>query len=235
MKKRMISVLIVAVMFLGILPNILSAGFDNDPAADDPFGDQTKTSVSVTTTTQKSIGKTISGLKLTLTSLNSVKLTWNEVSGAEYYQIYRTDGTKAISFYKRVTLNSFVDKKLTRGKTYSYQVKAFSSTLEQSSNFSSKVKTTVFPTKISLVKATAKAKSIVLTVKEVSGAQKYQVVYSKNKNFKNAKTETVKSNKITVKSLKNNTKYYFKVRAVKKVAKKNYYTKYYKLNKKTKK
>ncbi len=252
MKSRLLSLLVIAVMILGVLPIVSGVADTTDPYVDDPFDDKPTTSSqggtttvtkapSVTTTTapktteKKSIGKKISGLKLRMTSVNSLKLTWNQTENAEYYNVYRTDGSKAIGFYKKVTSNSFVDKSLKRGKTYSYQIKAFSKTLNQSSDFSSKVKADIFPDKISSVSAKVKATSIALTVKKVKGAQKYEVVYSTNKNFKNKKTKTSKSNKITVKKLKKNTKYFFKIRAVKKVANKNYYTKYFKLNKKTKK
>ncbi len=245
MKNRILSLIIAVLLVLSFMP-IISGFADTDPYVDDPFDGNpttaqgttfstTPTTPTTPTTAPKAIGKTISGLKITLTSVNSLKLSWNETKNAEYYQVYRTDGSKAISFYAKVTTNSFKEKGLTRGKTYSYQVKAFSKTLNQSSEFSAKVKTTIFANKIASVKATAKATSIVLNIKKVSGADKYEVVYSTNKKFKNKKTATSKSNKVTVKKLKKNTKYFFKVRAVKKVAKKNYYTNYFKLNKTTKK
>lgn len=59
------------------------------------------------------------------TKKSQVKITWNEVSGATHYYVYRLENGK----YKKIkTLTSettsYTDKKLTSGKEYSYKVKA---------------------------------------------------------------------------------------------------------------
>jgi glucose/arabinose dehydrogenase len=46
-----------------------------------------------------------------------------------------------------------------------------------------------------------------------SGVSGYQVSYSTDKNFKNAKTKTVTSTGVTISNLKKNKKYYVRVRA----------------------
>lgn len=75
-------------------------------------------------------------------STTSTKLTWNKVSGATGYEIYRSDTTgssltkkkgQANSSYTDYVLvktlsakkTSYTDKKLTAGRTYNYQIRAY--------------------------------------------------------------------------------------------------------------
>lgn len=68
------------------------------------------------------------------------------------------------------------------------------------------------PTK---VKATAQStSSIRITWKKVKNAKKYQVSYSKNKNFSSAKSVVVTTTSATIKSLSSNKTYYFKIKAI---------------------
>lgn len=62
-----------------------------------------------------------------------------------------------------------------------------------------------------------KAKKATVAWKKVSGANGYEVKYATKKNFKKAKTVTVKATKgkVVIKKLKTNKKYYVKVRAYK--------------------
>lgn len=90
--------------------------------------------------------------------------------------------------------------------------------------------------KANKVKKSAKKATITLKFKKVSGVKKYQVQYSTKKNFKGAKTKTIKKNTYTIKKLKKGKKYYVRVRATKK----NYlgatvYSKWSKKSVKTKK
>ncbi len=65
--------------------------------------------------------------------------------------------------------------------------------------------------------ANVKGKKAKVTFKAVSGAKGYEVQYSTNKNFKNAKVKTAgaKATNVTIKSLTKNKNYYFRVRAFK--------------------
>lgn len=75
-------------------------------------------------------------------------------------------------------------------------------------------------------KVTAKKKSAVVTIKKVTGAEGYQVQYSKKANFKSAKKVTTKTTKATLKKLKKGSRYYVRVRAFKTINGKKVYTKY---------
>lgn len=86
-------------------------------------------------------------------------------------------------------------------------------------------KTTVTsPAKVKSLKVkNNKSKKAKLTWKNVSGANGYQIIYSTSKKFKNSKSKYTGKTKCTVKKLKKGKKYYFKVRAYKKVNGVNYY------------
>lgn len=80
------------------------------------------------------------------------------------------------------------------------------------------------------VKSKAKGKATV-SWKAVKGITSYQVQYSNYKNMKKAKTVNVKSRSksTTLKKLKRKKKCYVRIRTVKKVGKKNYYSKWSKI------
>ena len=80
------------------------------------------------------------------------------------------------------------------------------------------------------VKSKAKGK-VTVSWKAVKGITSYQVQYSSYKNMKKAKTVTVKSHSksTTLRKLKRKKKCYVRIRTVKKVGKKNYYSKWSKI------
>lgn len=66
--------------------------------------------------------------KVSKESSTSVKITWNKVSGASGYIVYRKTGSgewKKIKTIKKGSTISYTDKKLTKGKKYTYTVKAY--------------------------------------------------------------------------------------------------------------
>lgn len=70
--------------------------------------------------------------------------------------------------------------------------------------------------KANKVKATAKKATATLKFRKVANAKKYQVQYSKKANFKGKVSKMTKKNTYTIKNLKKGTKYYVRVRVVKK-------------------
>ena len=89
------------------------------------------------------------------------------------------------------------------------------------------------PAKVKSVKLTAKKKKLNVKWKKVSGATGYEVVYATNKKFtKNKETIEVKKNKVKLKGLKSNRKYFVKVRAYKKANGNTYYGNWSKVVKK---
>ena len=96
----------------------------------------------------------------------------------------------------------------------------------------SKSKTVKAPANTSSLSVRSKAKGkATVSWKAVKGITSYQVQYSNYKNMKKAKTVTVKSRSksTTLKNLKRKKYCYVRIRTVKKVGKKNYYSKWSKV------
>lgn len=168
----------------------------------------------------------VHGFKVVKTKTTSVKLKWKKVNGATGYQIYYS--TKKSGHYKKaktIKKGSKVKatvKKLKSNKTYYFKIRAIKK--KQKGYFTlpvkAKTKKKTRPGKVKglkVVKITTS--SVTLKWKKPKRAKGYQIYYStqKTKGYKKAKTinkgTTVKA---TVKNLKSNKKYYFKVRAVNK-------------------
>ena len=61
---------------------------------------------------------------------------------------------------------------------------------------------------------TIKHKKVNVKFSKIKNAKKYKVEYSTNRKFKKAKSKIIKNNKLTIKNLKKNKKYYFRIRAI---------------------
>ena len=71
---------------------------------------------------------TVTGFKAASTSANSVKLTWNKVSGAQGYIIYKYDDVKKTwvrDAKTNTTDNTYTVNKLNAGTAYKFAVKAY--------------------------------------------------------------------------------------------------------------
>lgn len=85
---------------------------------------------------------------------------------------------------------------------------------------------TIKPRATSITKLGKKSKCFTVNVKRLSSATAtgYQVQYSTDSSFRNAKTQTFRGTSATVSRLKGNKKYYVRVRAYKRSGSKNYYS-----------
>jgi len=158
--------------------------------------------------------------KITNSSATSVKLSWNKVSGASGYQIYRA--TSKNGTYKKIktitsgSSTSCTNKSLKNGKTYYYKIRAYK-TVDGNKKYSkfcdilSKKVTLGKPTVTANVK---NASSITLSWKKVSGAKKYVIYRATSKNATYKKIKTVTSLSYTNTKLKSNKTYYYKIKAV---------------------
>lgn len=173
--------------------------------------------------------------KATRSSHNSIKLTWTKVSGADGYYIYRYNSSKKMySLYKRITsgnTTSYINTGLITGTTYKYYIKAYSNGNNGTvSSLESSVKAAYpYLTKPTIKKLTAGKKKITVKWNKITGATGYKVYRATSKNGKYTCVKTVKSGKtvtFTNKSLKKGKKYYYKVRAYKKVSGKYKYSSY---------
>lgn len=156
-------------------------------------------------------------VKAVQTAAKKVKVTWNKVSGAAGYNVYRS--TKKFGTYSKVgtaSKASFTDKKIKAGKTYYYKVAA-----SNGANQSDAAKVTVM--KQPKIKVKSAKRSAKVSWKKDGSASGYRVYMSAKKKGKYKVAAVVKGKKkvkATVKKLKSGKTYYFKVSAYKEVGKK---------------
>lgn len=159
----------------------------------------------------------------------TIQVKWNKISGVSGYQIYRASSKNGS--YKRVKTvgsgtTSFKNKGLTAGKTYYYKVRAYNGSAVYP--FSSASSESAKPKAPSSVRTTAGKRKITVRWKKVSGVSGYQVYRSAKKsgNYKRIKTVGHRTSKFINKRLKRGKRYYYKVRAYKKVKGKKVYSSY---------
>lgn len=183
---------------------------------------------------QQVSGKTVltaPAVKASSYSYKSIKLTWNKVTGAQGYKVYRySSKSKKYLLLKTITSGStvsYTNSSLTTGTTYSYRVAAY-----RGSSIGSQSKTASTSPKLSTptsFKVKAGKKSASVSWKKTTGASGY-VIYRSTKSksgFKTVKTITKSSTvKYTNKSLKKGRTYYYKMRAYRKVGSKKVYSSY---------
>ena len=144
-----------------------------------------------------------------------IKFTWNKVTGADNYEIYRKTGNGAWKKLATVkgTVTTYTDKTAKSGTTYKYTVKAKNEAgLSGYNTTGLTIKCLADPV---LKAPTSTKKGITLKWNKVTGAQGY-VVYRKAGNGKLVKLATVKGvSKIsyTDKSAKKGTKYTYQIKA----------------------
>ena len=146
-----------------------------------------------------------------------VAVTFNKISGAKGYDVYRA--SKKNGAYKKIgstKTTAFVDQKAQKGKTYFYKITARAAKSESNSLCSSKYASVkVLASPAAKCKA-AKSRKVAITWKKVSNASGYVVYTSaqKTKGFKAAKTLTKGSAvKASITAKKNRKTIYIKVRA----------------------
>ena len=168
-------------------------------------------------------------VKAVQTSAKAVRVTWGKVTGAKKYDVYRSE--KAASGFRKIgtaTANSYKDKRATSGKTWYYKVAAVSTTAGNNSTMSSAVKVSMLK-KPSIKVNSFNSGQATVTWNKIKGAKGYQIYIStkKTSGFKKKDTLTKAAKvKSTVKKLESGRKYYFKVRAYKKVNGKKVYGAY---------
>lgn len=155
----------------------------------------------------------------------SLKITWNKVSGAKKYVVYRS--TSKNGSYKKIgttksSVVTYTDKKLTTNKTYYYKVEVLGSGLGSdgtSGLCSAKYGKTVDEVTISSIKVTSSSK-LKLSWKKADGASGYQIARSDSKDGSYKVVKTITSGKTTSytdKVPKENKTYYYKIRVYSKV------------------
>ncbi|MBO7710525.1 MAG: hypothetical protein J6S83_08660 [Lachnospiraceae bacterium] len=164
-----------------------------------------------------------------------VEVSWKPVSGAEGYNIYRR---KSGGSWEKIGSSGrdetvYLDKSAKNGIAYDYSVQAFNS---MTTGSYSRTGTTILRLKRVSVTSCRRQKGRKLLVKwkKNRAASYYLVQYSTNADFTGAKKKKVKNAlQVTLKGLKNNTRYYVRVCAGGKAGRKNYTGEYSKVKKVT--
>lgn len=168
-------------------------------------------------------------------SSTSVDISWDKVSRATGYQIYRLDPETG-SYTKLVTIKNnktftYTDTALTSTTEYTYKVGAYL-TYDGSNyygGFGDVTSATTKPAKVKNLKATTKSSSVKLSWDKQSRGTGYQVYRLNSKTGKYEKIATIKDPKTvsyTDKAVKKGTTYSYKVRAYKTYNGTNYYGSY---------
>ncbi len=159
-------------------------------------------------------------LKVTAKSTSSAELTWKGSSNATGYVVYRSSSKNGT--YKKldtVLTETYIDKGLSKGKTYYYKVAGYVSsegaevTSEQTKAVSVTI-TSPAPKTVSAKKASTGAATIKWS--KATGASGYEVYMATSKKGKYTKVATLKGvSKLSFKKtgLTKNKTYYFKVRS----------------------
>lgn len=157
-----------------------------------------------------------------VSTTTTIKLTWNKVSGATGYRVYRYNAAekKWVIVVNETTKTTATIKFKTGAKT-KFAVKSYKKLGDGTILWSSSYKTIETATKtatpkISKLTSSSKGKAVI-TWTNVSGENGFQVYYSTKKNGDFKKYSNYKGNttKATVSKLKSGKTYYFKVRTYK--------------------
>lgn len=171
-------------------------------------------------------------------SYSTIRVTWNKVSGANGYKVYRStskDGKyAAIGSTAKNSAVTFLDKKAVTGKTYYYKVRAYRNVSGKkvygSYSATEKAKAVLSAPTLS---AGSTSKTAVLEWSKVKGADGYQVYASDSQNGTYTRIKITKGTGVTDESLLTGKTRYYKVRAYRKVNGKAVYGSFSKIKKVT--
>ena len=171
----------------------------------------------------------MSGFKAKSKSYNSITLQWNKNTSATGYELQKWNGKKWVALTK-ITKNStttYTVKSLKASSTYKYRIRAYK-TIGKATQYSSykELSVNTTPSNMSGFKAKSTARtSVTLQWKKNTSATGYEIQKWNGKKWVSAakvtKNSTVTS---TVKNLKKNTSYKFRIRAYKTIGKATQYS-----------
>ena len=171
-----------------------------------------------------------SGVKAVTESLTSIKVSWNAVTGAAGYQVWRStqkdSGFVALGF---VDTTSRVSTGLKTGTTYYYKVRAYKMVNGKKvyGDYSIVVSAVPKPATPSNVKAAvSSAKNVTVSWNAVAGATGYEVYRATSANGTYSRLGAVTTTSRVCPGLTTGTKYYFKVRAYVAINGVKYYSDY---------
>ncbi len=171
-----------------------------------------------------------SGVIGKVSNYNTVKLSWNTVTGANGYQIYRsTNKNGTYSLINTLNATTFANTSLVTGTTYFYKIRAYQKdgSITNYSAYSKiiEVKPTL-TTPSSLKIAKASTKSAKISWVSVSGASGYELYFATSSTGTYKFASSLTSTHYTKAGLVKGKTYYFKVKAYRNVNGKKVYSSY---------
>jgi hypothetical protein len=163
------------------------------------------------------------GLKAVSSSYSSLKLTWKRSAGASGYEICQKVGSR-FKKIKTVSGTSLTVKNLKTGTKYQFRIRAYLRKDQRTAygKYTATVSAVPALKKVSGVKGKRKGKTTVrVSWKKTAGASGYQILRSvkKSKGYKTVgKVTSGKKVVFTDKKAKKGKKYYYRVRAYRKVS-----------------
>ena len=147
-------------------------------------------------------------------SSGKVKLSWDKISGASKYEVWRaTSQNGTYTKLTTTTKTSVTDSKATAGKTYYYKVKAIYSNSSANSAYSEIVsKTCDLPRPDVTVKKSSG--NVKVSWNKISGTTQYEVYRATSKNGTYKRIKSTTSTSYTDKSVKSGKTYYYKVKSI---------------------
>lgn len=160
----------------------------------------------------------VTGVSAKAASSVSITLKWKKVSGAKAYQIYKVTkkSSKRIATVKSTSKKTYTVKGLKSGTRYCFKIRAVNK-YKRAGAFSKKVyaTTAIKPAGVTGVTAEeASPESVYLTWNTAKGASGYQIyMVTEQGSEKIATVNGASENSYTVKDLKSDATYQFKIRA----------------------
>ncbi len=171
------------------------------------------------------------------TDINSVKLSWGKVTGAQGYIIYKYDtvGKKYVRLKKTTNTNtSYTENNLSQGTMYQYAVKAYRTVngKEIVSKTYPRVKAYTYLPEVADFKADGDINTATLTWTKQSGVQGYIIYQYDTEKSKYVRIEVTPTNvnKYTVKNLAEGASHKFAIKAYKMINDKEVVSKTYPLS-----
>lgn len=146
----------------------------------------------------------------------SVKLTWNKVTGVAGYRIFRATGTGSYVAVADVTGTSYTDTGLSIGQTYRYKVSAYMNVSGGKAvgvSSSAITKTTALTKATNLLFTVSSATKIYMTWNAVPDADGYQVQRASSEDGEYVTIGHVKNNSCTISGMPTGQYRYIRIRA----------------------
>lgn len=173
----------------------------------------------------------VKGLTKSSTTSSSIKLQWTKQNGVNGYEIQRYNSADGKwSTVKTVTsnTNTATVSSLSSGKAYKFRVRAYivANKTKYYGAYSDSKTFVTNPKSTSISSVSAKQGGFYIKYGKISGVSGYQIQYSTNSKFSNAKTVSVGSSTTskTIQGLTASKKYYVRVRTYKTINGTKYYS-----------